>query len=104
MFLGAAMTTKYHKKSDRSVVASKTGRCVLSYGRTDRDIRTVDILMDDAGSQKNPIEEQLKQCPEAFKAGELLERALNSLKYGQDEVSQCERWLPPAGVILPPIV
>jgi len=60
--------------------------------------------MRDSHSQTNPIEEQLKQCPEAFKAGELLERALSSLNYGQDEVSQDERWLAPAGAIIPPIV
>jgi hypothetical protein len=66
--------------------------------------RALDLVMRDSHSQTNPIEEQLKQCPEAFKAGELLERALNSLKYGQDDVSQDERWLPPAGAIVPPII
>jgi hypothetical protein len=66
--------------------------------------RALDLVIGDSRFQTNPIEEQLKQCPEAFKAGKLLERALNSLKYGHDEVSQDERWLPPAGAVAPPIV
>jgi hypothetical protein len=60
----------------------------------------------------NKLKKKCKTCiaakqvagPEAFKAVEFLERALNSLKYGQDEVSQSERCLPPAGAIIPPIV
>ncbi|MGO9677944.1 MAG: hypothetical protein ACLPW4_11890, partial [Candidatus Sulfotelmatobacter sp.] len=29
----------------------------------------------------DPIMEQLKQCPEAFKVGEILDKAFDSLKY-----------------------
>ncbi len=98
------MTTKLKKKCNTCVVAGQVGGCLFGCDKTVRVMRALDVLTDDADSQKNPIEEQLKQCPEAFKAGELLERALDSLKYSQDEVSQTERWLPPAGAIIPPIV
>ena len=36
---------------------------------------------------KDPIMEQLRQCPEAFKVGEILGKAIDSFKYGQDEPS-----------------
>lgn len=49
----------------------------------------------------DPIVEQLKQCPDAFKVGEILGKAFDSLKYGQDEVL-ADRVLPPAGTVLPP--
>jgi hypothetical protein len=51
----------------------------------------------------DPIMEQLKQCPEAFKVGEILGKAFDSVKYGQDEVF-AGRFLPPSGTIIPPIV
>ena len=52
----------------------------------------------------DPIMEQLKQCPEAFKVGEILGKAFDSLKYAQDESEIGDRYLPPAGVVLPPLV
>ena len=51
----------------------------------------------------DPIVEQLKQCPEAFKVGEILGKALDSFKYGQDEPS-AERLLAPPGAVIPPLV
>jgi hypothetical protein len=48
--------------------------------------------------------EQLKQCPEAFKVGEILGKAFDSLKYAQDGGEVGDRYLPPAGVIIPPLV
>ena len=50
----------------------------------------------------DPIVEQLKQCPEAFKLGAILGKALDSLKYAQDELS-ADRLLPPAGAVIPPL-
>lgn len=98
------MTTQLKKKSNVRIMARRVGNCLFRCDRRERVMRALDLRMQGAISQRRPIEEQLQQCPEAFKAGELLERALNSLKYGQDEVSQSERWLPPAGAIIPPIV
>jgi hypothetical protein len=50
----------------------------------------------------DPIMEQLKQCPEAFKVGEILGKAIDSFKYRRDEPS-AERLLPPAGAVIPPL-
>lgn len=55
------------------------------------------------GTVRDPIVEQLKQCPEAFKVGEILGKAIDSFKYGQDEPS-ADRLLPPPGAVIPPLV
>ena len=52
----------------------------------------------------DPIMEQLRQCPEAFKVGEILGKALDALKNAQDGGEIGDRYLPPAGVVLPPLV
>jgi predicted NAD/FAD-binding protein len=52
----------------------------------------------------DPIMEQLRQCPEAFKLGEILGRAFDSLKYAGDEETPKERYLPPSGAVIPPLV
>ena len=52
----------------------------------------------------DPIMEQLKQCPEAFKVGEILGKAFDSLKYAQDGSEIGDRYLPPSGVVIPPLV
>ena len=53
---------------------------------------------------KDPIMEQLKQCPEAFKVGEILGKAFDSLKYAQGGAELGDRYLPPAGTVIPPLV
>jgi hypothetical protein len=52
----------------------------------------------------DPIVEQLRQCPEAFKVGEILGKAFDSLKNPQDGGELGDRYLPPAGVVIPPLV
>ncbi len=52
----------------------------------------------------DPIVEQLRQCPEAFKVGEILGKAFDSLKYAQDGGELGDRYLPPTGTVLPPLV
>ena len=52
----------------------------------------------------DPIMEQLRQCPEAFKVGEILGKAFDSLKYAQDGDELGDRYLPPSGVVIPPLV
>jgi hypothetical protein len=54
--------------------------------------------------QPDPFVEQLKQCPEAFKAGEIIGKMLDSLKYSQDKDPTGNRSLPPAGAVIPPLV
>jgi hypothetical protein len=50
----------------------------------------------------DPILEKLRQCPEAFKVGEILGKAFGSLKYSQEEVIDGDRLLPRPGTIIPP--
>ncbi len=52
----------------------------------------------------DPIMEQLKQCPEAFKVGEILGKAFDSLKYAQDGSELGDRCLLPSGAVVPPLV
>jgi hypothetical protein len=51
----------------------------------------------------DPIMEQLRQCPEAFKVGEILGKAFDSLKYAQNGSEIGDRYLPPSGVVIPPL-
>jgi hypothetical protein len=98
------MTNKLKKTLKTRAMAKSGNRHSFGCNDTEHVAHALDLVLQDSHTQTNPIEEQLRQCPEAFKAGELFERALNSLKYGNDEVSQAERWLPPAGAVMPPIV
>ncbi len=52
----------------------------------------------------DPIMERLKQCPKAFKVGEILGKAFDSLKYAQDGGETGDRYLPPGGAVIPPLV
>ena len=52
----------------------------------------------------DPIMEQLKQCPDAFKVGEILSKAFDSLKHAQGGRELGDRYLPPAGTVIPPLV
>ena len=48
------------------------------------------------------ILEKLRQCPEAFKVGEILGKAFDALKYRQEDLTDEDRLLPPPGTIIPP--
>ena len=52
----------------------------------------------------DPIVEHLRQCPEAFKVGEILGNPFDSLKCAQDGGELGDRYLPPVGTVLPPLV
>ena len=69
-----------------------------------RVLRALEEATDGRVSTNDPIMEQLKQCPEAFKVGEILSKAFDSLKYAQDGGELGDRYLPPAGVVIPPLV
>jgi hypothetical protein len=52
----------------------------------------------------DPIMEQLRQCPETFRVGEILGKAFDSLKYAQDGSELGDRYLPHSGAVIPPLV
>jgi hypothetical protein len=56
-----------------------------------------------AVQQPDPIQEKLRACPEAFQAGELIQKLFDTLQYRQEELGN-ERYLPPAGAVIPPLV
>ena len=66
-----------------------------------RVLRELDLVVQNDVQGNNPIEEQLRQCPKAFEVGKIVEQLCESLKYDRDG---SPRMLPPAGVIIPPIV
>lgn len=69
-----------------------------------RVMRALDGVVRENIHQTYAIVEQLKQCPEAFKAGEMIGKMFESLKYDPDVTAPAERYLPPAGAVMPPLV
>ena len=72
--------------------------------RAKRVVRALKDARHGRVNANDPIMEQLRQCPEAFKVGEILGKAFDSLKYAQDGSEIRERYLPPSGVVIPPLV
>ena len=74
----------------------------------DEDAKRVLIALEEAThnhvNTNDPIMEQLKQCPEAFKVGEILGKAFDSLKYDQEGGDLGDRYFPPSGAVIPPLV
>ena len=72
------------------------------------DAKRVFSALEDAAhgrsNERDSIMEQLRQCPETFKVGEILGKAFDSLKYAQDGSELGDRYLPPAGTVIPPLV
>jgi hypothetical protein len=52
---------------------------------------------------KDPMLEQLRTCPEAFKAAAILGKLFDSVRYAHEEEIPEDRCLPPAGVVVPPL-
>jgi len=71
---------------------------------TKRVLRALEEATHGRVNTNDPIMEQLKQCPEAFRVGEILGKVFDSLKYAQDGGEIGDRYLPPAGVVIPPLV
>lgn len=69
-----------------------------------RVLRALEEATHGRGNTNDPIVEQLRQCPETFKVGEILGKAFDSLKYAQDGDELGDRYLPPAGTVIPPLV
>lgn len=71
--------------------------CRTIAGDAKRVLRALEEATHGRVNTSDPIMEQLRQCPEAFKVGEILGRAFDSLKYAGDGETPKERYLPPAG-------
>ena len=69
-----------------------------------RVLRALEEAAHNRANTNDPIMERLKQCPEAFKVGEILGKAFDSLKYGLDEEVAGDRLLPPSSTVIPPLV
>ena len=95
------MTRQKDCKNRKAVSRATRYRSVSA--QVERVVRELEAVNSDNPRPTDPIVEQLKECPEAFKAGEILGKILDSLKYSQLN-DQAERYLPPAGAVLPPFV
>lgn len=94
-----------HKKKCRScIVARRVAGCLFDCSKGERVMRELDAITRDSAPPANSIEERLRQCPEAFRAGELVGKLFDSLAYGQEEAAGDGRYLPPPGTVLPPLV
>ena len=69
-----------------------------------RVLRALEEAAHGRTNTNDPITERLKQCPEAFKVGAILGKAFDWLKYAQDGSELGDRYLPPSGVVIPPLV
>lgn len=90
------------RTSDRSLKTPKPCRRVKRES-TQRVTAALEAALNSTAEIRDPVMEQLKQCPEAFKVGEILDKVFDSAKYGQEEVLT-DQLLPPAGTIIPPLV
>jgi hypothetical protein len=97
------MTAKLRKKRKNCFVANRVSRCRFDSNRTERVIRELDALTAESAARVDPVQEHLRQCPEAFQAGELLGKLFDRQKYESDGASG-DRCLPPAGAVMPPLV
>jgi hypothetical protein len=73
------------------------------YTKAERVMGKLNLVAQSGVRRVDPIQEQLRQCPEAFHAGELIGQMCDRLKYSHDEVGD-ERCLPPAGAVMPLLV
>jgi hypothetical protein len=80
----------------------KQRKCGSRSTETTRVIRHLAEAVRSEAKVTDPILEKLRQCPEAFKVGEILGKAFDSLKYSQEEAVDGDRILPPPGTIIPP--
>ena len=92
------------KKLSGSRVAQRPASAGSVRNQLKRVMHELEAVTCDNPRQADPIVEQLKQCPEAFKAGEMIGKMLDSLKYSQNNDAAGDRSLPPAGAVIPPLV
>jgi hypothetical protein len=87
---------------NRSKVAVAACRTIDKNAK--RVLRALEEATHNHVNTNDPIMERLKQCPEAFKVGEILGKAFDSLKYAQDGGETGDRYLPPGDAVIPPLV
>ena len=95
------MTRPKDRENRTAVKRPASSRFVRS--EFERVMRDLEAVIRDNPRQMDPIVEQLKQCPDVFKAGEMIGKVLDSLKYSQGNDAPRDRYLPPAGAVIPPL-
>jgi ferredoxin len=97
------MGTRLKKQCASCIVAEKAGGSLFGCNKQDRVVRQLDMLTrENRPQQENAIEEQIRQCPEAFKVGEIMEKLFNQAKHGFEDNADQDRCLPPPEAIIPP--
>lgn len=99
------MQAKIQTKCRSRIVARRASGCLPDSAEIERVMCELGALMRGSSPTRYPIEEQLKQCPDAFKVGELVEKMFDTThgtheERGLDQVGL----LPPAGAVIPPLV
>ena len=95
--------TRAKDRGNRTAVKRREGSRFLR-SELEQVMRDLEAVIRDNPRQMDPIVEQLKQCPEVFKAGEMIGKMLDSLKYNQGADAAGDRYLPPPGAVIPPLV
>jgi hypothetical protein len=88
------------KKCEKCRVALNVGGCLFGCSSKERLVWELDLLIQGADSRIDPLMEQLSQCPEAFEAGDLIERMFRLLRNASEEGDA--RILPPPGAVMSP--
>src|SRR5262245_16285070 len=97
------MKPKLGKKCFRCVVSKAVAGCLFGCNKQERVARQLDVLIrENAARQENAIEEQIRQCPDALKVGELMEKLFQEIKHGFEGDVEQDRCLPPPESIIPP--
>lgn len=77
--------------------------CLNKVDQWHQVLQELDALIHHLHCSQDPIEKELQKCPNAFKAGELVERACALLDRGSSQSARRDRSLPPAGAVVPPL-
>jgi hypothetical protein len=97
------MRAKLKQRCRSCLVAENVGGCLFGCNKQERIVRQLDVLVRESHArQENTIEEQLKRCPQAFKAGELLEKIFDRARHGNEENADYGCVQAPAEAIIPP--
>ena len=95
-------STHLKKKCQKCRVALTVGSCLFGCNSKERLARELQLLIQEADSHIDPLMEQLRQCPEAFEAGYLMEQMFGLLRNASQEGAG--RILPPIGAVMSPFV
>ena len=62
-------------------VTKQVAECLREPRKAESVVRELDLVAQGAVRQEDPIQEQLRKCPEAFQAGDRLAEALKKAGY-----------------------